>query len=235
MNNKPDSIQKDERKKVFVFLPCCKSKKSNFTPNFPTTSMRNFLNPNQWQNLQNARGGVAIANIPGTNAPHGSSTVGLYLYHGNLWHHIMPIRQALDTQIQSDNLQIFILSGWYGVLHAHEEAQDYTGNLQGQVANYWRNNHLERIISDIIVTGQPDCVLGYFTGDKKWHNQDAMYRYFFTEGVKHARGNNHLNNPPYTGRAGCFYGYGLPALHELGVTFVAHYQHNNNGIDFDPL
>jgi hypothetical protein len=157
--------------------------------------MQAFLDPQIWTFLNNARQNINAVGVTFAGTP----TAAIYLYHGRLlWARIAGILPQLVSDVRNGNLEIFILSAGYGVIHCFESGQEYNGELQGRIASYWIDQYsLDNIISNIILKNKPDQVYGYLTGpDQKLRSY--QYRYTFCEGVRIARAKG------FGGLAGCF-------------------------------
>ena len=146
-------------------------------------------------------------------------TTAIHLYNGFLYNSASDLRDLTIESIQSDRIDVFIISAGYGIVSALELLHDYEAEMKGAIADYWLKNDLTGIIADLLVQKKPQYVLGFFSGMSEWETQGSKYRYFFENGVKDA-----LDNGLEPKSAGCFHnrqGFGAEnILGALGRTYA---------------
>jgi len=126
-------------------------------------------------------------------------TTAIHLYNGFLYNSTSDLRDLTIESIQSDRIDVFIISAGYGIVNALELLHDYEAEMKGEIADHWLNHNLVGIITDLLVQKKPEYVLGFFSGTSEWETQGSKYRYFFENAV-----NSALNNGLEPKIAGCF-------------------------------
>ena len=201
-------------KEILCFIPCCKSKyaSGSIIENFSQLSKTTI--PRSWQKLVQARLGL-IDSIE-TDSP---LTSAILLYTGVFYKPMRGIITKIVDKINQEKIQIYIISGGYGIIDALEPINDYEAVMKGNVAKYWSDNRLINVIQEIITIHKPKCVVGFFAGSPSYSYTSSNYRYFFTEALKRS-----IKSGTKIENSGCFYrkqGYGVGAiLGSLGRTFI---------------
>lgn len=204
---------------VACFIPCCSSKVASgrkVKPNFAASENELAI----WRSLEKGRQTIKkLATDETCKVSFDSdslATSALFLYTGAFYRELN--LRAIVSAIQAGTLRLFILSAGYGVVDAFEPLQEYDAEMKGQVAKHWREQGLDEIISQLLLTIKPRHVFGFFAGSESWSDPGAKYRHFFIEGLNKAQesGSN-------VGLSGCFFrsaGRGTSAiLGSMGRTF----------------
>lgn len=206
--------EKENKKKIICFIPCCSSKNASGDIIEPPCSLSEQDLTNSWNNLLMGR---QIMQDCIDTTYHKTSAISLY--KGSPYNVLAPHRKNILESIHSARLRLIIVSAGYGIIDALEPIHNYEAEMKGRIASHWRNNNLIGVISDFLLHEQPARLYGFFAGKKNWSTSGAKYRYFFTEGLKSAQKKG-LNIQS----SGCFYrkeGMGVKAiLGSLGRTFI---------------
>jgi len=128
-----------------------------------------------------------------------SLTTAIHLYDGFLYNSISDLRDLTIQSMQSNRIDVYIISAGYGIASALEPLHDYEAEMKEEIADHWLKHNLVGIITDLLVQKKPQYVLGFFSGTSEWETQGSKYRYFFENGV-----NNALDNGLEPKIAGCF-------------------------------
>jgi len=197
---------------IVCFLPCCKTKNPSGEIIARGKSLSQAEMPNTWSWLVRGRKGMRLHisfKSPLTSA--------IFLYTGFLYKTLN--KDAIIQTIESGHLRLIIISAGYGIVDAFEPIHDYDAEMKGKTATYWRNHKLIDIICDFLLNANPSKVFGFFTGSADWVISGSKYRYFFTEGLRHAH-----KRGLKTQLSGCFYrktGKGVKnILSALGHVFM---------------
>jgi hypothetical protein len=205
---------------IICFLPCCASK----NPSGKVEGWRRSLSQkelsNTWSQLMTGRNGMRWCinlNSPLTSAIH--------LYTGSPYDTID--RNLVVQNIKAGRLRLIIISAGYGIVDALEPIHEYEAEMKGRIASHWRSCGLINIICDFLLNANPSKVIGFFAGDVDWLTTGSKYRYFFTEGLRMAKGRGLK-----TQLSGCFYrqsGLGVKAiLGALGRTLMGFMNYDFN-------
>jgi hypothetical protein len=176
-----------------LFIPCCARKSASGTVIRPPYPWPEPASATAWQAVEHGRQRMSWAAKQGSQP-----TSALLLYQGWLYRDLR--RDALLSRVNEGRLRVFVVSAGYGILDALEPALDYDAEMKGRVAREWRGEGLSGAISTLCQTLQPRQVYGFFAGSARWGGTAAMYRYFYTEGVRLA-----LLQGLRPAMAGCFY------------------------------
>jgi hypothetical protein len=166
---------------IMCFIPCCKCKTPSGNIITPPCSLSPIDLPGTYHFLQKGREKIDSC------VDHGSLlTSALNLYAGSFYQPLLLKMDRICSLIKSCKMQLYIISGGYGLVHAFEPIHEYEAQMSGQYARHWSNMHLADIIKDLLLTRRPGAVYGFFTGNQYWSAMGSAYRYFFTEGLSSA-------------------------------------------------
>ena len=143
----------------------------------------------------------------------------LQVYDGHLYKCALGFRDEVASCLDAGELDVYVVSAGYGIVHPLDPIQRYEAEMKGRVATLWREAGLVDVVSELIRVSRARRVFGFFTGPSHWKGQHAKYRCFFTEGLMAAIAGG---APVSTGA--CFYraeGMGVPAIYgALGRTLL---------------
>ena len=166
---------------TLCFIPCCK-RKSRFPDDAvksPTLNGKRI--PESWPALQAGRKGMSAC-LEKDVRP----CAALRQYDGGLYNSDLVFREAVEKHLESGQLDLYIISAGYGLVHALDPVWPYEAEMKGKVATFWRDAGLATVISELVRNSGSRKVFGFFAGPSHWSGAHAKYRYFFTEGVKEA-------------------------------------------------
>ena len=110
----------------------------------------------------------------------------LWQYDGGFYNAEASFREEIARGLGAGQLDLYILSAGYGIVHALDPIDPYEAEMKGPVARMWRDKDLPAVIAELIRASRARRVFGFFPGPAHWSGAHAKYRYFFTEGVKAA-------------------------------------------------
>ncbi len=200
--------------KYICFLPCCGTK----TPSGYVAEGAHGIGPaelpNTWDDLKAGRSKMQYC-----LSDESPETSALYLYTGSPYQTFFHLRDQISKMILSGNMELIIISAGYGILKGLEPIKNYDAVLSHDVARLWKEGNLTGIIADFLLNRSPEYVYGFFAGTPRFNASVSNYRYFFTEGLRLAKGRGLL-----TRKSGCFFrssGRGVKAiLGGLGRAFL---------------
>ena len=168
---------------TLCFVPCCKSKAEYVGSPRVDSTLNERRIPETWASLLGARKRMSGC-IEGASA----SGPALSVYDGGVFKSAPGFREEVNRHLNAGHVDLYVLSAGYGVVHALDPIQLYEAEMKRGVAALWREAHLVDVVSELIAVSRARRVFGFFAGPSRWNRTDAMYRYFFTEGLKAAIG-----------------------------------------------
>lgn len=166
---------------TLCFIPCSKSKTKCPHDSVKSPTLTGTRIPESWRLLQAGRKGMSAC-LENSFRP----CAALRQYDGGLYNSDPEFREVAEKHLESGQLDLYIISAGYGLVHALDPVRPYEAEMKGKVATFWKDAGLVTVISELVRNSGARKVFGFFAGPSHWSGAHAKYRYFFTEGVKEA-------------------------------------------------
>lgn len=168
---------------TLCFVPCCKKKAEYVGSLRVDLTLNERRIPETWGSLLAAR--ERMSGCIESGSAYGPA---LSVYDLGVFNSEPGFREEVTNHLNTGHIDLYVLSAGYGVVHALDPIQLYEAEMKGRVATLWREAGLVNVVAELIAVSRARRVFGFFAGSSQWSSSSAMYRYFFTEGLRAAIG-----------------------------------------------
>jgi len=152
--------------KVAIFIPCCEGKdpNNNIIKDVGTYKWSNDGCPEIDKKREDFKSWL------GENVEKQGKQIAINLYDGHLYNPIGKrdkdkgyLRKPVKEVMTAKKADVFIISAYYGIVHAFEEINNYNLRMDAKIRNRWIGELcLPNFIEDMIKNNRYDKVYGFF-------------------------------------------------------------------------